>query len=82
MGIFYDFLGQSDVFLERMLGTVDHYGSEAVVHALLAYIKIFSVIQVQGYVKTCVLDGCFYQLYKICRLGIFAGSGGHLEDEG
>ena len=64
-----------------MLGTVNHYGSETVINAFFADVKILTVIQVETDVNTGIQYCCFNKLGEICRLGILSSSGGNLENE-
>ena len=82
MSIFHNLSGDADVLFKRMLGTIDHDRRKSVVHTFLADIEIFAVVQMKGDIQSRIQDGCFHQLQKICRLGIFAGSGRHLQDQG
>ena len=81
VGIIYHTFGQFNVFFKRILGTVDHNGSEAAVHAVFADFKISAVIQMQADGKTGVFYCRFHQLGQINMLGIFAGAGGNLQDQ-
>ena len=80
MGILHDLTRQGDVVLEGLGGGVDHDGREAVVHAGLAQLKRIAMVQVQADRKTGLLDRSFDELDEISAVGVFARTGGNLQD--
>ena len=80
--------GELDVVLEGLGGAVDHDGGEAAVDAALAQLEGIAVIEVHadGQVKARgllgVLDGRLDEVHQINVLGILAGTGGNLKDQG
>ena len=79
--VFDDLLGDADVFFKFVLGAVDHDGGKAVVHTLLADVKIFAVIQMQRDIQSGIEDGCFHELQKVSGFGVFARACGYLQDQ-
>ena len=83
MGVLNDLLGQGDVLLKGLAGTVDHDGGKAAVDAGLAGLEVGAVIQMQGDGQVGVFDdGRLDQLHQISVVGVSAGALGHLEDDG
>ena len=80
MRIFHDLTGQGDVVLKGLGGGVDHDGGEAVVHAALAELERVAMIEMQADRKTGLDDSGFDQLDEIGAVGIFARTGGDLQD--
>ena len=81
MGVFDDTFCQGDIFLEGMLGTVDHNGRESAVHASLADVKVRAVVQMEGDGQPRVLHGSLDELRQVDMLGVFTGPGGNLQDQ-
>ena len=64
--IFNHLLGQGDVVLEALGGSIDHDGSETAVDTILAQLKGVAVIQMKGDGDVGMLDhGSLYQLHQI-----------------
>ncbi|KFM94101.1 hypothetical protein DJ90_6472 [Paenibacillus macerans] len=49
MSVFNDFLRHGDVFVDRMVGAVDHNGSKSGVDRFLTFIKTGTMIKMDGY---------------------------------
>ena len=87
MGVLDDLLGQGDVVLEGLGGTVDHDGGEAAVDAALAQLEGVAVVQMHadGEIEAGgllgVLDGSLNQLHQVGMLGIGARALGDLKDQ-
>ena len=76
-----DLLRDLDVLLERLAGSVDHDGCEAVVHAGLAGLEIRAVIQMHDDVDVrAAKNSRFDKLLQIDRIRILAGAGGSLKN--
>ena len=81
MSVLYYLLGNSDVVLEGMMGTVNHNGSETAVDAGLAGLKICTMIQMQGNWQLRMnLKSSLYQMYQILMVCILASTCGALQD--
>ena len=83
MGVFHHLLGQGDVFFIRQGGTVNHDGREAAVNAVTAHFKGRTVIQMHadGHFRRFGQGG-FHKLHDVGLAGVFAGTGGNLQDAG
>ena len=80
--------GELDVVFEGMMAAVDHNRGETAVDAAFAKLEGIAVIEVyaDGKIKAGgffrVDDGGFDELHKIGMLGILAGAGGNLKNQG
>ena len=81
MGVVDDAFGEFDILFERIFGTIDHDGSETAVHAGFADVKIGTVVQMECNRQIGVFQGCLDELDEVDMLGIFAGTGGNLENQ-
>ena len=76
-------LGQSDVLLKGLGGSVDHDGGEAAVDAALAQLEAVAVIQVQSDGNLGVLDNSrLNQLHQVSMVGVGPGTLGNLQNDG
>ena len=81
MGIFYYFFGNGNIFLKRMMGTVDHYRSETTINTSFTNFKISAMIQMQrNWNMALLLQRSLYQFYQIGMVGIFSCSGRYLQN--
>ena len=81
MCVLNNLLGQSDVFLERLGGSVDHNGGEAAVDAGLTNLERVAVIQMQSDRDIRVVDNCsLNHLYQIGVVCVSASALGYLQD--
>ena len=80
MCVLNNLLGQSDVFLERLGGSVDHNGGEAAVDAGLTNLERVAVIQMQSDRDIRVVDNCsLNHLYQIGVVCVSASALGYLQ---
>ena len=83
MSIFSNLSGNLNVLLERMAGVVDHNGSKSVVDAILAGLKICTVIQMKNDRKLRVkLCCCLNKLDKVYGIRILSCALGSLKNNG
>ena len=82
VSIFHNLLGDGDVLFKAVLAAVDHDGRKTTVDAGLTDLKTLAVIQMQGDGQVGVGDGSFHQLGQVDVLGILAGTGRHLQNDG
>lgn len=82
VGIIDHFARDADIFVQRVFGSVDHDGGEAVFDAALAEVEGIAVIQVQRDGETGGLDRRFHQLFEVDGIGVFSRARGDLQDEG
>ena len=83
MSVLNDLLGDGDVLLEGLGGSVDHDGSETAVDAGLAGLEAVAVVQVQGDGDVGALDNSsLNQLHQVGGVGILTGALGNLQDNG
>ncbi len=82
MGIIGHFFGQSNVVLKIEVGTVDHDGRKAAIHAALAKFEAVAVIQMKHNGKAGLLNSRFHHFYKIGVIGVLAGASADLQDDG
>ena len=81
VGIVHHLFGQGDIFLIGQVRTVDHHRSEAAVNAVLAHLEAGAVVQMHHHGHGGVFDqGGLHQFHDVGLTGVFAGSGGNLED--
>ena len=79
VGVFHDFLGDFDVFLERLVAGVNHHAGETFVNALLAQFKRVAVVQMHGNGDGGQADGRLDEFFEINRIGVLARALGNLE---
>ena len=83
-----DLAGQFDVLFKGQVAAVDHDGGEAAVDAALAQLEAVAMVQMDGdgQVKAGgflgVGDGGLDELHQVNVLGVLAGAGGDLQDQG
>ena len=81
MSVLDNALGDLDVLLEGLGGSVDHDGGEAAVDAGLAGLEGVTVVQVQGDGDLGALDDSgLNQLHQVGVVGVGAGTLGNLQD--
>ena len=80
--IFHHLAGDGDVVLKAELGAVDHHGGESAVNAVLADLKAVAMVQMQRNGNGGIGYGRLHQLDQINVLGIFAGAGRNLQNDG
>ena len=79
--VFHNLFREADIFFKRMLGTVDHNGSETIVYAFLADVEVLAVVEVKRDVKTRIEDCSLYELRQISGLCVFARACGYLKNQ-
>lgn len=82
MSVIDDLTAGIDIFGERLVGSVDHDGREAVVDALLAQFEGITVVEMDGDGDGGDGDGGFDQFTEVHGMGVGAGAAGNLEDDG
>jgi hypothetical protein len=83
VSILYYLLGDSDVLLKRLGGSIDHNGGKSVIDTGLAGLKAVAMIQMQNDRDIRILDNSsLNHLYQIGSVGISTSSFGYLQDNG
>jgi hypothetical protein len=79
MSVLYDTVRQSDIFLKRMFGAVDHHRRKSAVHTGFTYLKILTVVEMEANRQIGIRQGGFHQFDQVNVFGVFARSGGNLK---
>ena len=88
MRVLDDLAGQFDVLFKGQVAAVDHDGGETAVDAALAQLEAVAMVQMDGDGQIeagglfRVLNGGLDELHQVDVLGVLAGTGGHLQDQG
>ena len=83
MSVLNDLLGDLNVLLEGLGGSVDHDGGEAAVDAGLAGLEAVAVVQVQSDGDLGALqNSSLHQLHEVRVVGVSTGALGDLQDNG
>lgn len=81
MRVLNDFFRDLDIFLESVMGRVDHDGSEAVVDRGFAGFKVCAVVEVHNDGESGCFDSRLNQVFEIDGVCIFSCACGNLQDE-
>ena len=79
VGVFHHFLGDFDVFLERLVAGVNHHAGESLVNAILAQLERIAVVEVHRDRDRGEADCRLDELLEIDRVGVLARALGNLE---
>ncbi len=82
VGVLHHLAGEGHVVLVVVVAAIDHHRGKAPVDAGFADFKIRAVVQMQGDGQAGIGNGGLHQLGEVDMLGVLAGAGGNLEDDG